>query len=120
MIDCIPDPMATKTAVYWRISLDFVLLIPRPAFLLLVSLASPTGTRHRFALHRQPIPKVKRCVGQTVHLGMLREKENVEARARMSSTSRIYHLFQHSSHIHQYLCHTMIGARYHYWDVSHL
>ena len=87
MIDYIPDPTATKTPVERRISLDSVLPIPRPAFLFLVSLASLAGTRHRFALLRQPIPKLKRCAGQTVHLGILRGKENVEARARMSSTS---------------------------------
>ena len=51
------------------------------------SAAIPTGKRHHFAPLRQPIPKLKRCAGQTVHLGILRGKENVEVRARMNSSS---------------------------------
>ena len=53
----------------------------------LVCLVSPAGTRHRFAPLRYPIIKLERCPGKTVHVEILLGKENVEALARISSTS---------------------------------
>ena len=43
VINYIPDPRGTKTPVQRRISLDYVWLISRSAFLLLVCLASPAA-----------------------------------------------------------------------------
>ena len=74
-----------KRYPYQRMT-DSFLPIRRSAFLLLVCLASPAGTRHRFAPLRHPIPKLERCAGQTVHVEILLGKENVEALARICST----------------------------------
>ena len=53
----------------------------------MVCLGSQAGIRHRFAPLRHLILKLERCAGQTVHVEILLWKENVEAQARISSTS---------------------------------
>ena len=88
----IPDPVATNIPVRRRIVLESALLIPRwvSAFRDFPSwtcFERPDGTRHRCDPLRQPIPREYRWEGQTVRSPTSEGRENIDARASISSTS---------------------------------
>lgn len=73
-----------------RIAFESALFIPRSPFRDFPSLAcldNSDGTRHRCEPLRHPMPKEERWAGQIVMSEILEGNVNIDARAKMRSTS---------------------------------